>query len=527
MRDFMKPGRSVAIAENGMAATSHPAATLAAVEMLKAGGNAIDAAIAAVAVQCVVDPHMTGIGGDCFVLFQPAGKAPIALNGSGRAPARAEAGWYAARGITTIPDGSAHAVTIPGAIDAWCRLAAEHGRKGLDACLASAIKAAEDGYVLTPRVAHDWGLHAGRLAAHDEAAAAFLKGGRAPGAGDRMANPALARTLRRIAKEGRTAFYEGEVAEEIAAVLAAKGGLHSVEDFALQSSRMCEPIGADYRGYRLLECPPNGQGLAALIIARILEGFDLADPRLSDADRIHLLAEASKAAYRQRDLLIADPETNPFDVETVLSDRFVEHVRGQISLGTAREGAAYDGPEHRDTIYLTVVDRDRNAVSFINSLFFAFGSGIYAPKSGVLLQNRGSGFRLDPSHPNCIAPGKRPFHTIIPGMLMRDGKAVMPFGVMGGQFQSVGHAHVLSRVVDHGDDPQEASDRPRSFSFDGVLQLEPTVGEAVRADLASRGHKTAWASQPLGGCQAIWIDHDRGILLGGSDHRKDGMALGY
>lgn len=527
MRDFMKPGRSVAIAENGMAATSHPAATLAAVEMLKAGGNAIDAAIAAVAVQCVVDPHMTGIGGDCFVLFQPAGKAPIALNGSGRAPARAEAAWFAAQGMTTIADLTAHAVTIPGAVDAWCRLAADHGRKGLEASLAPAIKAAEGGYVLTPRVAHDWGLHARRVAAHEEAAAAFLKDGRAPVAGDRMANPALARTLRRIASEGRSAFYEGAVAEEMAAVLSAKGGLHSVGDFAAQVSQVCEPIGANYRDYRLLECPPNGQGLAALIIARILDGFDLADPGLSEADRIHLLAEASKAAYRQRDLLIADPVHNPFDVEAVLSDRFIGHLRSQISLDTARAAVAYDGPAHRDTVYLTVVDRDRNAVSFINSLFSAFGSGIYAPKSGVLLQNRGLGFVLDPRHPNCIAPGKRPLHTIIPGMLMRGDRAVMPYGVMGGHFQATGHAHVLSRVVDHGDDPQEASDRPRSFSFDGVLQLEPTIGEAVRADLAARGHKTAWASQPLGGCQAIWIDHDRGILLGGSDHRKDSMALGY
>ena len=527
MRDFMKPGRSVAIAENGMAATSHPAATLAAVEVLKAGGNAVDAAIAAVALQGVIDPHMTGIGGDCFALIKPAGGPPIAINGSGRAPAGADCAWFAEHGMEVIPDGSAHAVTIPGAVDAWCRLSADHGRKGLDAALAPAIQAAEEGYVLTPRVALDWARYAERVAAHEEAARMFLPGGRAPAAGDRMRNPALAQTLRRIAREGRSAFYEGAVTEEITAVLAGKGGLHTAEDFARQVSDYCEPIGADYRGYRLLECPPNGQGLAALLIARILEGFDLTDPKFGDADRIHLLAEATKAAYRQRDLLVADPAFSPFDVDEVLSDRFVERLRGPITLDRALDADAFEAPVHRDTVYVTVVDRDRNAVSFINSLFFAFGSGIYAPRAGVLLQNRGAGFRLDPRHPNRIAPGKRPLHTIIPGLLMRNGEAVMPYGVMGGQYQATGHAHILSRVVDHGDDPQAASDRPRSFSFDGVLQLEPTVSEDVRADLARRGHKTAWADEPLGGCQAIWIDHEKGVLLGGTDHRKDGIALGY
>ncbi|WP_460450928.1 gamma-glutamyltransferase family protein [Alsobacter sp. SYSU BS001988] len=527
MRDFMKPGRSVAIAENGMAATSHPAATLAAVEILKAGGNAIDAAIGAVALQGVIDPHMTGIGGDCFVLFKPARGRPIALNGSGRAPLRAECGWFAERGMTAIPDGSAHAVTIPGAVDAWLRLSGDHGRKGLDEVFAPAIRAAEDGYVLTPRVALDWARYADRLRAHEEAARMFLPGGRAPVAGDRMRNPALAATLRRIAREGRSAFYEGEVAQELTSVLAAKGGLHALDDFAAQASDYCEPIGAAYRGHELLECPPNGQGLAALLIARILEGFDLASPALSEADRIHLLAEATKAAYRQRDRLVADPAFHALDVGEILSDRSVARLRAPITLEKALDAGAFDGPAHRDTVYVTVVDRDRNAVSFINSLFFAFGSGVYAPRSGVLLQNRGAGFSLDPKHPNAVAPRKRPMHTIIPGMLMRDGEAVMSYGVMGGQYQAAGHAHILSRIVDFGEDPQEASDQPRSFSFDGVLSLEPTIAEDVRADLAGRGHATAWADEPLGGCQAIEIDHRRGVLLGGTDHRKDGVALGY
>jgi gamma-glutamyltranspeptidase/glutathione hydrolase len=527
LRDFMKPGRSVALAERGMVATSHPLATLAALDMLRAGGNAMDAALTAVAMQSVVDPHMTGIGGDCFCLYAPGGAAPLALNGSGRSPAGAKVEWYLERGHTAIPDLTPHAVTIPGAVDAWCRLAADHGTKSLDEVLAPAIRAAEEGFLVTPRVARDWERHAGRVAAHEPAAKVYLPGGKPPTVGDKMHHPALARTLRRVAREGRAAFYEGEVAEELASCLAALGGFHTVEDFAAHASNSCDPISASYRGHELFECPPNGQGLAALLILRILEGFDLADASLSEADRIHLHAEATKAAYSVRDALVADPDHHPFDIAALLGGASIARLRAPIRLDKAQAATAWDGPEHRDTVYLCVVDKDRNAVSFINSLFAAFGSGIYAPKSGVLLQNRGTGFRVKRGHPNAIAPRKRPLHTIIPGMLCRDGRAVMPFGVMGGQFQAAGHAHILSQMLDRGDDPQQASDRPRTFNVDGALSLETTIEPSVREDLARRGHRTAWAPDPLGGCQAIFIDEARGVLLGGSDHRKDGMALGY
>jgi gamma-glutamyltranspeptidase / glutathione hydrolase len=523
LRDFTKPGRSVAVAEHGMAATSHPLATLSALDMLRAGGNAVDAALAAVAVQAVVDPHMTGIGGDCFCLYAPRAGKPIAFNGSGRAPAGASLDWYLEQGFTAIPDGSPHCVTIPGAVDAWCRLSADHGTKSLDEVFAPAIRAAEDGFAITPRVARDWD----RFAVHEAAAKMYLPGGKAPSVGDRLRHPALGRMLRRIAREGRKAFYEGEVAEELAFCLAGLGGFHTVADFAAHVSNYCDPISAAYRGYELFECPPNGQGLAALLIVRILEGFDLGSSGLSEADRIHLHAEATKAAYRLRDKLVADPDHHPLDIDALLSDASIARLRAPITLEKAQDGAVWDGPEHRDTIYLCVVDKDRNAISFINSLFAAFGSGIYAPKSGVLLQNRGTGFRVERGHRNAIGPGKRPLHTIIPGMLSHNGRAVMPFGVMGGQFQAAGHAHVLSQMLDRGDDPQQASDRPRSFSIDGVLSLETTVAESVYADLTRRGHRTAWAPDPLGGYQAIWIDEARGVLLGGSDHRKDGMALGY
>lgn len=525
-RNFLKPGRSLAVAENGMAATSHPAATLAALDILRAGGNAIDAAIAAVALQGVVDPHMTGIGGDCFVLYSQPGKPLVALNGSGRAPAGISLDWLLGQGITALPDYSPHVVTIPGAVDAWCRLSADYGRKSIDEVLQPAIEAAENGYVIHPRVAHDWKRFAERVGRY-AAAPLYLPGGEPPKIGSRISLPALGRTLKRIGREGRDAFYSGAVAEEIVATLRGLGGLHAIEDFAAQTSNYVEPISANYRGHTLHECPPNGQGLTALIIARILEGFDLKGESLSEADRIHLFAEATKAAYMQRNRLVADPDFAPFDVSEVLSDAAIAALRKPITLEKAQDAAIWDGPIHRDTVYLTVVDRDRNAVSFINSLFNAFGSGIFAPECGVLLQNRGSGFNLIKGHPNAIGPRKRPLHTIIPGMLSRNGRTVMSFGVMGGQFQSTGHAQIMSNILDRGDNPQAASDRPRSFYVDGGLSLEPTVDAGIADDLKRRGHRVVIAEEPLGGCQAIWIDEESGVLLGGSDHRKDGLALGY
>jgi gamma-glutamyltranspeptidase/glutathione hydrolase len=524
-RDFMRPGRSIAVGDRGVVATSHPRASVAAVEILRSGGNAVDAAIAAIALQGVIDPHMTGIGGDCFAIYAPAGGEPIAINGSGRAPARAELGWFKAQGITAISDDSALAVTVPGAVDAWCRLSADHGRKSLEEVLQPAIHAAEDGFVVTPRAALDWAEYGDRIAKHKTGVATYLSGGQPPGVGGKLSHPALGATLRRIGREGRAAFYQGAVAEEIAATLQELGGLMMVDDLATARADYVTPIDADYRGHRLIECPPNGQGVAALLIARILAGFDMADAKLSEADRIHLLAEATKAAYRQRDALVADPAFCPFDVEALLSDSMVHALRAKISMSRASDPVVFDMPLHRDTAYVAVADRDGNMVSFINSLFYAFGSGIYAPRAGVLLQNRGSGFSLLEGHPNAIAPGKRPFHTIIPGLLAKDGKAVMAFGVMGGQYQATGHLQILSGVLDRGLDIQQASDAPRSFAFDGVLQLEPTVARAVADDLAARGHRVEFVTEPLGGCQAVQVDWDKGVMFGASDHRKDGVAL--
>jgi gamma-glutamyltranspeptidase/glutathione hydrolase len=524
-RDFMVPGRSLAVGDCGMVAASHPAVTLAAVDMLRSGGNAVDAAIAAIALQGVIDPHMTGIGGDCFAIYAPASGRPVAINGSGRAPVKAELRWFREQGFSTILQGSPHAVTVPGAVDAWCGLHADHGVMELDVVLAAAIHAAENGFVVTPRAALDWSRYAYHIERHQTGVPVYLPGGVAPHVGSRLAHPALGATLRRIAREGRTAFYEGAVAEEIVATLRAKGGLMQLEDLASAQSEYVAPISADYRGHRILESPPNGQGVAALLIARILAGFDMADPALTEADRIHLLAEATKAAYRQRDALVADPAFRPFDVEALLSDASIAALRAAVSMTRASEPAAFDMPLHRDTAYVAVTDRDGNMVSLINSLFSAFGSGIYAPRAGVLLQNRGSGFSLVEGHPNAIAPKKRPFHTIIPGLLAKDEKPVMAFGVMGGQYQATGHMQILGSLLDRGLDIQQASDAPRSFAFDGVLSLEPTISAAVADDLVARGHRVRWADEPLGGFQGVFVDASSGVMYGASDHRKDGIAL--
>jgi gamma-glutamyltranspeptidase/glutathione hydrolase len=527
LRDFHQPSRSVALGVDGMAATSHPLGTLAAIEVLRKGGNAVDAAIAAAAVLCLAEPHMTSIGGDCFVLYSPAGGLPIALNGSGRTPAAATLDWYLERGFTAIDERTPHAVTVPGCVDAWFRLHADHGTLDMAELLQPAIDLADAGCPVAPRVAFDLAGSSRQIADDPAAADIFLRNGAPLVCGDRIVNPRVADTLRTIARGGRDAFYEGPIAADMVARLRVLGGLHTLGDFAGQHCVYETPIASRYRGHDVYECPPNGQGVIALMILGTLAGYDLAATGPSDADRIHLYAEATKAAYRTRDAAIGDPGGAPADVSRWLAPGHAASVRARIRPDAASEAVVWDEPEHKDTVYIAVVDRDGNAISFINSLFAEFGSGIMAPNSGILLHSRGSIFRVLPGHPNAIAPRKRPLHTIIPGMLVKDGRAVMPFGVMGGHYQASGHAQFLSAMLDSGLDPQQASDVPRSFAFGGTLQLERTISDETAADLARRGHRVERAVKPLGGSQAIFIDHARGLLVGGSDHRKDGIALGY
>ena len=527
MRDFQRPGRSPVHGVRGVAATSHPLATGTAIEMLRAGGNAVDAAVAACAVQGVVEPQSTGIGGDCFALYAPGGRVPpYAINGSGPAPAAASVDWFRERGIDAIGIESAHAVTVPGAVGTWERLLAEHGTKGLDEVLQPAIRYAEEGFVVHSRVAHDWANAAPKLQVCENARAIYLPGGRAPRVGDIHRLQALAETLRLIAKEGAQAFYKGAIADDIVAHLAAHGSLMTADDLAAFQPQEVEPISTNYRGFDIYECPPNGQGIIALLILNILEGFELAGLDPVGPERLHLEAEACRLGYRDRAALIADPDAVDVPVAGLLSAEYADAMRAHISADRAMPPELPPGyPAHGDTIYLTVVDGEGNAISFINSLFASFGTGL-CTASGVMLQNRGASFVIDPDHPNRIAGGKRPMHTIIPGMVGQGAQAVMPFGVMGGHFQACGHAHFLTNVIDYGMDPQAALDCPRAFHFGGVMALETTIAEETARRLAALGHAVAWSDIPHGGGQAIAIDRESGVLTGGSDPRKDGCALG-
>lgn len=529
MRDFEQPRRSLVVAREAMAATSHPSATLAAVRILAEGGNAMDGAIAASAVQCVVEPGSTGIGGDCFALISREGSGEIvAYNGSGRAPSATRPEWFAEHGLMEIPRQSPHAVTVPGAIDAWTRLHADHGKLPFAELLAPAIRFAEEGYAISPRVHRDWILETDLLSADPAASRIFLPGGRAPRVGEVHRQPELGATLRRIAAEGRDGFYTGAVADDIVSHLRSLGGVHTLDDFANAAGEYVDSIHSGFRGHRVHECPPNGQGIIALMILNILARFQPGgDPQ--SADRLHIEIEATRLAYAARDELLADPGREVMPVEHLLSDALADRLAGTIDLNRAlTDLPPFQTPAHRDTVYITVVDKDRNAVSFINSVFDSFGTGLVAPQSGIVLQNRGQGFVLKAGHPNAIAPGKRPLHTIIPGMMTRDGRTVMSFGVMGGYYQAMGHAHFLSKVLDFGLDVQEAIDLPRVVPVSGTtnVEAEKTLDPATAAELERRGFRIVPSPDPIGGGQAILIDWENGTLQGGSDPRKDGCALG-
>jgi gamma-glutamyltranspeptidase/glutathione hydrolase len=532
MRDFHLAGRSPVYASHGMAATSMPAATLTALDVLRNGGNALDAAVAAVAVLCVIEPQSTGIGGDCFCLYAPAGTGKVfALNGSGKAPAAATIDWYEQHQINAIDNTSAHAVTVPGAVNAWETLLKAHGRKGLHELLQPAIGYAADGWPVGQKVAWDWHRLEAKL--RKNGANHFLPGGMAPKEGDLFEQPALAETLRAIARHGAKAFYEGPIAADMVATLRGKGGLHTEEDFAagMNNAEFVEPISLNWHGYDVFQCPPNGQGIVTLMILGMLDKLRSAGDGPFGALRYHRHIEAARLAYRDRDAFVADPSQADVPVKKLLSPEYLGDLRKLIHDGNAMRKLPAAGeallPPHKDTVYLCVVDKDGNACSFINSLFEGFGSAILAERSGVMMQNRGFGFRVERGHPNCIAPRKRPMHTIIPGMVMKGGEAVMPYGVMGGHFQPMGHSLFLTNMLEYGLDIQEAIDLPRLFPLKGKVQVEHGITPEICAALVKLGHELEVVERPHGGGQAIWIDRERGCLVGGSEPRKDGLALGY
>lgn len=528
MRSFHLPGRSPVYAHRAMCATSHPLASLTAIEMLKAGGNAVDAAIAAAAVLCVVEHPMTGIGGDCFAMLVKPGAKPIALNSSGFAPVAATAQWYADKGIKAIPVQSPHAVTVPGAIDGWARLLADHGTMTLARVLAPAIGYAEGGFAMAPRVAYDWGRAEAKIRSDAGATAHLLKDGRPPRVGETMRLPALARTLRMIAEQGRDAFYQGEIAADIVAELKGLGGLHTIEDFAAQRCSYVEPISVNYRGVDLYELPPNNHGIVALVMLNMLARMGRLSVDPAAPERYHGMIEAARLAYALRDTFVADPAMADVPVAHMLAPSTADDLVRRIDMGRRTPDLGpVPRPGGSDTIYLSVVDERGTAVSFINSLFAAFGSGITTRKTGVVLHNRATGFVLDPSHPNCIAPRKRPMHTLVPAMAMKDGLPLMAFGVMGAAFQPIGHAYVMTNMLDYGLDPQEALDCPRAFFEGGEVHVEEGLAGGAAARLAAMGHDVKVREEPWGGGQIVYLDRTNDVLIGASDHRKDGCALGY
>lgn len=526
MRDFFSPGRSSVMADQAMISTSHPLATSVGLKCLYDGGNAVDAAIAAAAILALAEPHMTSIGGDCFALVSPKGDTDIhAINGSGRAPSRLDPNALRAKypdGV--IPRNSPHAVTIPGAIDAWYLMHQKWGQASWRSLLDPAIYYAKAGIPVHERVALDWDEDAENLNDKD-GQHHYLKDGKPYRQGQHFAVPSLAEAFELIAAHGRDGFYNGPVAKDIISKLNDLGGYHHLDDMATIQAEFVTPINGDYRQRTIWECPPNGQGVTTLIMARLFERFDPVN--MAEADFIHLLAEISKQAYCLRDRFVADPDHARVSVDWLLSDAVIDKAEAAIDMSLASAFAPSDFPTHPDTVYLSVVDKHGMAVSFIYSIFDGFGSGIASPEYGIILQSRGRAFRLDEHHPNVIMPNKRPFHTIIPGMLTHGNKLVGPFGVMGGQYQAVGQTAFLINHLDFGMTPQQAMDAPRSFAIDGDLQLEKGISKDVADNLASRGHRIVWNDSPIGGGQAIFRDLDTGVLMAGSDPRKDGLAAGY
>lgn len=525
MRDFFLPGRSPVAGLEAATASSHPLASAAALKVLSAGGNAVDAAVTATFVLCVVEPQSTGIGGDCFALIGLGGKAPpIGYNGSGRTPAGLPPTGIGDPTAARLHETDVHTVTVPGLVEGLARILADHGTFDLPHALAPAIGYAEHGFPVLQKVAAEWSGATWKLQRDSDSRALFLPAGPAPQAGQAFRNPALATTLRRIADEGAEAFYAGPLAASMAASLRRRGGYHEAADFKRHRGAYVEPISVSYRGWDVWQIPPNGQGATALLILSILEALDFgkADPR---TPRYHdLLAKAAALAMAERDRRIADPEHAAIDLAPFLDkSRAAEMARG-IDVRSAPRRRERAAAALGDTAYVSVVDRDRNCVSLISSLFENFGCGLSDAATGIVFHCRGAGFVLDPDHPNGLAPAKRPLHTIIPGMASKDGRVVLSLGVTGGHFQPIGQAILISALRDRGLDIQGAIDEPRSFFRDGSVSLEPPLLGMLGA-LAHAGHRVAPAEHPVGGAHGVTIDWTSGVLMAGSDHRKDGLAL--
>ena len=527
-----RAGRSVTMSRNGIVASSHGLASLAGVDMLRRGGGAMDAAVATAAVLAVVEPMMTGIGGDAFFLYYEASTRTVfALNGSGRSPAGLSARQVRADGQGSIPLDSWMSVTVPGAVDAWCEGMRRFGLLPLEAVLQPAIHYAANGFPVTEVVHSAWTSYESRLLIDGQARKTYLVEDRAPALGSLFRSPQLAESLGAIADRGRDAFYAGPIAEEIARYAQAEGGHLTEKDFAEHRSQWVDPLSVTFRGYEVLQIPPNGQGLGVLLMLNLLEGYDLASLDHNSPEYLHLLVEAKKLAYADLHRWVADPaETSAsLPIAELLSKDYAADRRRAID--PKRAAAAFDSglEPGGDTVYLTAIDAEGNSVSFINSLFDTFGSKKVGGETGILLHNRGCGFSLEPGHPNEYAPCKRPFHSIIPGMVLSDGRLYLSYGVMGGPMQPQGHVQFLLSHLEFGLGIQEAIDAPRWRHTTGTeLLVEHGTPRSTIEALRSLGHTVVPShGSHFGGAQAILVDPETGTYFGASDPRKDGAAMGY
>ena len=523
-------GRSTVYAPNGVVATSQPLATGAALRVLQEGGNAFDAAVTAAAVLNVVEPHMTGIGGDMFALFWSAREGRImGLDASGRSGSLVTPDTLLAMGMDDVPYRGAGAITVPGALSGWAALLEEFGTLSLAEALAPAIAIARQGFPVTPVIAGQWMETEDVLRGDPGASATFLLDGqRGPRAGEWFRNPDLAESFALIAREGPGALYGGSLGARIVQTVQDQGGFLTLDDLRRQEPAWVEPLSVEFKGYEVWELPPSGQGIAALQMLEMLEPFDLLGMGHNSAEYLHHLVEAKKLAFADIERYVADRDHLEGDPQALLAENYVASRRAMIDPTAAADRVDPGRPfENGETIYLSVADGEGNMVSFINSIFEYFGSGVVAPGTGFVLQNRGAGFTLEEGHPNRIAPGKHPFHTLIPGFVTREGMPFLAFGVMGGSMQPQGHVQLLLNLLVFGMDPQEAVDAPRFRSYNGTrLALESPIPEEVRASLEAMGHRLMDESGvAFGGAQLV-MRLDKGWAAA-SDPRKDGMAAGH
>ena len=525
--------RSVAMGPQGMVASSQQLATLSGYKILLKGGNALDAAVAMVSTLNVVEPHSVGIGGDAFALIYLAKENKIiGINASGRAPYKAGLAYFHERGISTMPERGILAVTVPGALHGWARAVEKYGSLKLGDLFEDAIYYAENGFPVTEVIAGEWKNAKDVLISHKSASKSYLIDGKAPKPGQVFKNKDLAQTYRKIAREGIETFYEGEICKAIVDFSRQNGGLISFKDLKDHTTSWVEPISTDYRGYTIYELPPNGQGITALEMLNILEGYDIASFGHNSSDYLHLLIEAKKISFKDRDYYVTDPEFESVPADRLLSKEYAKKWREKIDYQKAMPPPVpYSNAKGSDTVFVTAVDHNKNAVSLISSVYMAFGSGMVVDGTGIVLQNRGYSFSLDPNHPNRMEPNKRPMHTIIPAMVFKDGHFLMSFGVMGGDMQPQGHVQFIINLIDFKMNIQEAVDAPRLRHVQGKdVYLEDGISSKAASSLKERGHhiidRPPLVNQ-VGGGQAIYLDRAQNVLLGASDRRKDGCALGY